>query len=393
MTDREMFERQLGTRLVAHVRVNDRPFDADLVAHTAVARAGIPAGFLRRLRADGRNRRPLVRAFVVIMLLLALVGGAVVVGSQLLTAHPDPLIPPDRGAFTAAGTPVYRHEGYIATLLRDGRVLVVGGWENTDTAETWDPDTMTFSPTGSLIIPRTSGHTATLLPDGKVLVLGGHQGSCDGCPDPVLVAETWNPMTGSFSVAGAMGSADALSNDPTTGLGMPPQVLSDGRVLVGRGPTAEVFDPDTRSFEPAGSLGDLPYVPAGTRLLDGRVLVISGDGQAQVWNPVAGLFIPTGSLLEDRGGCGLTPPGTAVLLRDGRVLVVGGSTVVGHSCPPVASAEIWDPRTDEFAPTGPMPETMRYSTATLLQDGRVLVVGPGDSSGDDTATAYLFELK
>ena len=80
-----------------------------------------------------------------------------------------------------------------------------------------------------------------------------------------------------------------------------------------------------------------------------------------------------------------------MLLKDGRVLVVGGMKKVGHACPPLSSAEIWDPRTGTSTATGSLPEPMQYSTATLLTDGRVLVVAPGCCT--DLATAYLFVLK
>ena len=66
-----------------------------------------------------------------------------------------------------------------ATLLQDGRVLVVGGISSDGTAvataELWDPLTRTFSPAGSLARPRI-GHAATLLQDGRVLIVGGEDG-------------------------------------------------------------------------------------------------------------------------------------------------------------------------------------------------------------------------
>ncbi len=71
--------------------------------------------------------------------------------------------------------------GHTATLLPNGKVLVVGGehlltsaapFGLTDTAELYDPVTGNFTLTGSLNTART-GHTATLLPSGKVLIVGG----------------------------------------------------------------------------------------------------------------------------------------------------------------------------------------------------------------------------
>ena len=66
---------------------------------------------------------------------------------------------------------------HTATLLRDGRVLIVGGLgAGAGSAELFDPATRTFSRTGSPLVPRAS-HTATLLADGRVLVAGGYNGS------------------------------------------------------------------------------------------------------------------------------------------------------------------------------------------------------------------------
>jgi hypothetical protein len=67
----------------------------------------------------------------------------------------------------------------------------------------------------------------------------------------------------------------------------------------------------------------------------------------------------------------------ATLLADGRVLVTGGDGAYG----PLASAEIYDPRTARFSPTGSMVIASSLHTATLLPDGRVLVAGGGDSAG------------
>ena len=70
---------------------------------------------------------------------------------------------------------------------------------------------------------------------------------------------------------------------------------------------------------------------------------------------------------------------TATLLLDGRVLVTGGMAV---GAPALASAEVWDPATRAFTPTGSMHVSRVGHAAALLHDGRVLVVG-----GDDQRNA------
>ena len=74
-------------------------------------------------------------------------------------------------------------DGHASTMLSDGRVLITGGCNNSntgevkcdnflDSAEIYDPSTDSFSETGSMNTPRLN-HTATLLSDGKVLIMGG----------------------------------------------------------------------------------------------------------------------------------------------------------------------------------------------------------------------------
>src|SRR5215831_15228238 len=102
-----------------------------------------------------------------------------------------------QGTFTTTGDMTTARAFHTATLLFDGRVLIVGG-DKAGTAELYDPTTGTFTPTGN----GTTGHgtingvlgvsTATLLPDGRVLIAGGRK------------SEVYDPATGSFSTTGNM---------------------------------------------------------------------------------------------------------------------------------------------------------------------------------------------
>jgi hypothetical protein len=68
---------------------------------------------------------------------------------------------------------------------------------------------------------------------------------------------------------------------------------------------------------------------------------------------------------------------TATLLDDGTVLVAGGFPFVAPGC--FSSAEVFDPTTNMFTPTGPMGAGRFLHTATRLKDGLVLVTGEQSS--------------
>ncbi len=118
-----------------------------------------------------------------------------------------------------------------------------------------------------------------------------------------------------------------------------------------------------------------------TLLRDGRVLVAGGltegpagltpTSTAELYDPRTGSFSPTGSMATPRYGH------TATVLADGRVLVTGGNGTTGAYLP---SAELYDPGTGQFTPTGPMATARFGHTATLLANGKVLVAG-GMSDG------------
>jgi N-acetylneuraminic acid mutarotase len=110
------------------------------------------------------------------------------------------------------------------------------------------------------------------------------------------------------------------------------------------------------------------------RLADGRVLVAGGgwySTRAELYDPATNSWTRTGNMNVGRIAF------TGTLLRDGRVLVVGGNSLGGVQ----ASAELYDPSTGRWASTGSPRTPRRDHTATLLPNGTVLVAGGAGTRG------------
>lgn len=284
--------------------------------------------------------------------------------------------------FEATGSMETVRDMQTATLLNNGKVLVAGGDDQegdiSATVELFDPINRTFAPTGSMAIARFN-FTATLLNNGKVLVTGGGTAS----------AELFDPASGGFALTGTM-ETPRLAHTAT--------LLSNGKVLIAGGTdnngnplaTAELYDSATGTFTPLSNMSAARAYFATVLLSTGKVLLIGGRDAtgnsvttAELFDPTNGTFMPTGSMSTPRNGH------TATLLcdlssascNDNRVLVAGGVAGTGT---PVATAELFDPTSGTFALTGTMTVARAMHTATMLNDGTVLLTGPDQ-------TAELFD--
>jgi galactose oxidase-like protein len=159
---------------------------------------------------------------------------------------------------------------HTATLLNDGRVLIVGGYAGTATssAELYDPKNGTFAETGSLGTARCK-HTAGLLPDGRVLIAGGADSR--GWSGNLSSAEIYDLRTGKFTAASPL-------NDRRFKLPDEAVRLASGKLLIAGGSKeVEVFDPVTGKFlQAAGELSQPWHFITETKLHDGSVLMAGG---------------------------------------------------------------------------------------------------------------------
>ncbi len=192
-----------------------------------------------------------------------------------------------------------------SALLGNGKVLFVGGWDGTafmNSAELWDPLTGSSSTADNLIAPRVVP-TATLLADGRVLVIGGY-GEVSGSFGPLASAEIYDPSSVTWSGAGEM---------LTSRVGYTATVLSDGRVLVAGGASVpggvpdratEIYDPSTGSWSRAADTIERRERYTATLLKDGRILIAGGAGtsglggrppltSAEVYDPATDTWTPS----------------------------------------------------------------------------------------------------
>ncbi len=287
-------------------------------------------------------------------------------------ARPSRTAPP--GTFTGAGST--QVERLNAVLLGDGRVLMVGGRDNSNraqaSAELFDPGSDAYLPASSMTEPRIDP-SVTVLQDGRVLVAGGANDS-----GPQSSAELFDPGSTAFQPTGSMSIARA---------GASSFLLPDGDVLILGGhdvngdpvSTAELYHPKSGRFGRTGSLNQARLDFGATELADGRVLVVGGCcapsglaySSAELYDPTTGAFDTAGSSQHGR----VLP--SVVLLFDGTVLIAGGAET-GLAEKPLASSELFDPATLAFDTIGSMNSARDGAAAVLLPGGRVLMTGGGD---------------
>jgi hypothetical protein len=311
-------------------------------------------------------------------------GSVLLAGGSLnsLLLDSSEIFDPSANTFIPSGTMLLARKSHTATSLADNnRILIAGGKSadggDTAEAEIYDIGAASFRVVASMSTGR-SLHTATLLKSGKVVEAAGRHGAT-----PTASAELFDPITETFSSTGSL-NMGRKRHDAT--------LLLDGTVFVSGGaslvesgtPTCEIYDPNlgtwTFTTEPM-AYGRTDH--RNTLLADGTVLVTGGiltPSTAEVFNPPDQTFIETGSLIERRSrhvAIRLTHPAWGALLN--QVLIIGGASVndsaFGGLEKALASVEIYDPSTEMFSFFGNMTEPRENHTATMLNDGDIVITG------------------
>ena len=234
---------------------------------------------------------------------------------------------------------------------------------------------------------------------------GGCSGTASLCT-VTMTADTTVAANFEIPIPGALMTAARYNHTAT--------LLPDGKVLIAGGmdgsgnilPSTELYDPAASTFGPTGSMAAGRVGHTATLLPNDKVLLAGGEesnnpipdylSTAELYDPATGTFAPTGYLMDGVGYMGQTHVGhTATLLpfEPDMVLIIGGWPVIPQYGD--GSSEIYMVDGGWFGSAG---ESYRMitersdHTATLLLDGRVLVTGGMDTNGNDPDSAELYTI-
>ncbi|MGD0092945.1 MAG: kelch repeat-containing protein [Planctomycetota bacterium] len=305
-----------------------------------------------------------------------------------------------------------RHN-HTATLLKDGKVLLIGGafspmWDGR-ACEMFDPATNTTLAAPPMSYSRFN-HTATMLGNGLILVTGGFDVQ-DGTPQ--WTCEVYDPTAGTWTTTGNMiqgraaHAATVLKNGqvlvtggfsaPTTSSGGPPGGIGGARPGV-----VELYDPSTMSWVATGPVSGVmntcPYQTT-TLLNSGKVLLVGGLVSRGVFNAYSNTtfqFDPTTFTARQLGEITARANHTTAVLPDGKVLVIGGQDISGYLDTCWLYDETFGPGGyGRWTPTSSLTYVRACHSATTLANGQILVVNGDMASattfGDQRGTCEVFD--
>ncbi len=332
------------------------------------------------------------------------------------------------------------------TLLDSGKVLVAGGRTGanlaaTATAEVFDPETNTFSPTGSMSVGRAR-HSAEKTQDGRVVVIGGVTGNGDAGYTPTASVEVWDESTGEWSAGPSLprrrdlfsatqmgrgrgivvvGGRDGnttlrdvlVLDDALTAWSTKPSLsearfghlalpVESGEALLIVGgrvgadalaiDSVEIYDFDDEDVEARSAMGETRAAACGVS--DGDDVVVFGGYSGSFADGfTATLSAETYDFDDDSWDevfQNMAEPrlfGTANLVVGLGIIVVGGAQDV-----PTDSVEAYDPQDETFSQLPPLKHRRLAHSAVALRDGRLLVVGGDGGDEDNTVPLAAAEL-
>ncbi|MBL7224386.1 MAG: trypsin-like peptidase domain-containing protein [Candidatus Brocadiae bacterium] len=309
-------------------------------------------------------------------------------GMRKRTPLPTPTpVKPDRAEdvmksakVVASSRLVAARMNHVAVRLRNGAVLVAGGYNGRDltSCELYDPASGRWRQVAPLRRARRH-HVGVLLPDGRALIVNGNPTSSSR----MRSAEIYDPKRGSWQEAAPPPFASSDGQMVT---------MRNGRVILAGGSMlrdAAVYDPARGNWTPVAKMRRGRKWHRMVALSDGSVLVLggrSGDGfqkSVERYDPAKDTWREATPMSVTRGH-----GHSATLLPDGRVLVVGGSDYATGAWQPSRSAEAYDPAADRWTAVANLPKPCSGHTATVVGPGTVVVIG-----GSEDPQLALFDTK
>jgi N-acetylneuraminic acid mutarotase len=266
-----------------------------------------------------------------------------------------------------------------SVLLASGEVLHLG-----QVAEIYQPATNTWQPAVSPfavnpllgIVAGVEAASAILLPNGRVL-------AGTSIYDPIMQCFCGGPTVPS-------NFGDNLGNGTVT-------ALQDGNVIADGGyseynseSVLALYNFTQNSWSVGGSQAYSGGYAASGVLANGQVLVTGGAGSEDTYGftplSTAGLFDPATNTWTPAASLSAARlQHTATVLQNGSVLVTGGN----NTSIALSSAEVYDPSTNAWSSTGTMSSPRYQHTASLLGSGLVLVAGGNNLVGTCSCTTFV----
>ena len=267
-------------------------------------------------------------------------------------------------------------------LMADGTIMVVriGGGESGEDftgAATLDPATQLWTP-----LPAPSITTRNL--ERNLETLRRIKGAI-GTPLPAPISTMNGPLLALLQDGRVIAVSDR-------------QFVKDGGNTYWFPPKSEIFDPCAGQWQTVASPNNM-YISQGSTIValqNGEALLIhSGNPSNSAYDEIlAEIYDPDADEWRVALGMKARARPKAVVLPDGRALVVGAAIIEegGRAWGKTTSAEIYDPTTSVWTPTGDMVGSRLYFFAlTLLPDGRVLVSGGKPLRGGILSTTEIYD--